>query len=100
MVERAAIVAAGPEILPRDFQAHDHHRAVHDNDLFTRTRPLDQARDELEKVYLEGQLARFGWNISRAAKELEVERSRLSRRLKQLGIVKPEPYAAQEHRPC
>ncbi|MBM3322026.1 hypothetical protein FJY69_00865, partial [candidate division WOR-3 bacterium] len=62
-------------------------------DLLTRTRALSQAKDEIEKAYLEGQLARFGWNISQAAAELQVGRSHLSRRLKQLGIVKPEPYA-------
>ncbi len=99
LVERAAITARGSVIGREDLQVDCRHERPHESDLLTRTRPLSTARDELEKAYLERQLARFGWNISRAAVALEVERSHLSRRLKQLGIVKPEPYASQELSP-
>ena len=93
LVERAAIVGRGYEITATDLRGGAALAGPDQNDLFTRTRPLSEARNELERAFLEAQLTRFGWNITSAAKELSVERSNLSRRLKQLGITKPEPYS-------
>ena len=91
LVERAAIVTPGSSITESGFSTGT--LAVSRNDQFTTTRPLAQARNELEKTFLETQLAQFQWNITRAADALSVERSNLSRRLKQLGINRPEPYS-------
>jgi transcriptional regulator of acetoin/glycerol metabolism len=41
-------------------------------------------RDELVKI-----LDRNGWNITRAAAELDIDRSTLSKQMKSLGIDKP-----------
>ncbi len=48
--------------------------------------PLREARDAFETQYLQGQLLRFGGNISRTAIFVGMERSALHRKLKQLGI--------------
>jgi two-component system, NtrC family, nitrogen regulation response regulator NtrX len=87
VVERAAIVTPGPVIAREAFAAGAD--AAPSNDLMTRARPLDQARTEFEKAFLEHHLKRLGWNITKVAAELQVERSNLSRRLKQLGIARP-----------
>jgi len=47
--------------------------------------PLREAREAFEKVYLEGQLARFSGNISKTAEFVGMERSALHRKLKQLN---------------
>jgi len=93
LIERAAIVTPGDEIPVSALTPNPTPAFTSENQLFTRTRPLSQARNELEKVFLEQQLARFAWNITKTAVELNIERSNLSRRLKQLGIQKPDPYA-------
>jgi two-component system nitrogen regulation response regulator NtrX len=92
-VERAAIVNPGTEIDRSALLRLAAQPLTTDEEVFTRTRSLAEARLELERKFLEAQLARFKWNITRTAEELKVERSNLSRRLKQLGITKPEPYS-------
>ncbi len=91
LVERAAIIAPTQEIRRAHLQIESRHCLLERDDPFARTRPLDQALDEFEKAYIERQLARFGWSVSRTAAALQVGRSRLSRRVKQLGIVRPRP---------
>jgi two-component system nitrogen regulation response regulator NtrX len=92
-VERAAIVASGTEVDRSALLRLAAQPLTTDDEVFTQTRSLADARLELERKFLEAQLARFKWNITRTAEELKVERSNLSRRLKQLGINKPEPYS-------
>jgi DNA-binding NtrC family response regulator len=89
LVERAAIVAQGGEISAAVLIQGASETAAGESSLFTRTRPLAEARDELEKLFLERQMVRFGWLITKAAAELKVERSVLSRRLKELGLRRP-----------
>ncbi len=50
------------------------------------TKPLKVARDMFEKEYLEAQLARFSWNISKTADFVGMERTALHRKIKALGI--------------
>lgn len=50
------------------------------------TKPLKVARDMFEKDYLEAQLARFSWNISKTADFVGMERTALHRKIKALGI--------------
>ena len=51
------------------------------------TMPLREAREIFERDYFLSQLRRFGGNISRTAQFVEMERSALHRKLKQLGIT-------------
>ena len=55
--------------------------------------PLREARDLFETQYLQGQLVRFGGNISRTAQFVGMERSALHRKLKQLGVHSDERVA-------
>lgn len=48
--------------------------------------PLREAREKFEKKYLNMQISRFGWNISKAAAFIGMERSALHRKLKSLNI--------------
>lgn len=48
--------------------------------------PLKEAREMFERSYLESQIRRFGGNISKTAQFVDMERSALHRKLKQLGI--------------
>jgi len=48
--------------------------------------PLREARDAFEKIYFEHHIAKAGKNMSRVADNVELERTHLYRKLKQLGI--------------
>ncbi|QCE33396.1 sigma-54-dependent Fis family transcriptional regulator [Acetobacteraceae bacterium] len=56
-----------------------------DGDVMALT--LREARDVFETQYLQIQLMRFGGNISRTASFVQMERSALHRKLKQLGVT-------------
>jgi DNA-binding NtrC family response regulator len=48
--------------------------------------PLREARDVFEKAYLEYHLERLGGQVAALAEFVELERTHLYRKLKQLGI--------------
>jgi len=48
--------------------------------------PLREARDAFERLYLEHHIAKTGGNMSKVAEAVELERTHLYRKLKQLGI--------------
>ncbi len=50
--------------------------------------PLREARDAFEKIYFEHHIAKAGGNMSKVAEAVELERTHLYRKLKQLGINK------------
>ncbi len=47
---------------------------------------LRDARTDFEREYIREQLARHGWNISRTAEAIGIERSNLHRKIRQYGI--------------
>ena len=57
-------------------------------DPFLSTRPLAEAKEDLERRYVETQLKLHGGDIARTAEALGLERTNLYRKLKQLGIEK------------
>ena len=87
LVERLAILALPGEItlehvnliFPGGGQAVD---------PFLSTRPLAEAKEDLERRYVETQLKLHGGDIARTAEALGLERTNLYRKLKQLGIEK------------
>ncbi len=50
--------------------------------------PLREARDAFERLYFEHHIAKTGGNMSKVAEAVELERTHLYRKLKQLGISK------------
>ena len=86
-VERLMIMSPGSQIgvgdLPEEFSAGKREAVQHgrmDN------LPLKEARDSFEADYIRQVLSACSGNISRAAEQLGVERSNLSKKIRQLGI--------------
>lgn len=48
--------------------------------------PLREARDEFERMYFQHHIAKAGGNMSRVAESVQMERTHLYRKLKQLGM--------------
>ncbi len=86
LVERAVISSRSDVIKEEDLKIASIMSSEPDQEIFARTMPLTEAKRELEKRFIEAQLALNGWNITRTAEKLGVKRSNLSRRIKQLGI--------------
>ena len=89
IVERAAIMSRETEIsddFVRSLTGPGAESAA--PDLFSHARPLAQAKDELERAYVETQLRLNGWNIPQTADLLGIERTNLHRKIRQLGIEK------------
>ena len=52
--------------------------------------PLKEARDIFEKEFIKTKLISNGWKIGMTADQLEIERTNLYRKMKQLGIEQPK----------
>jgi DNA-binding NtrC family response regulator len=51
---------------------------------------LKDVRDEVERDYIRAKLEEHGWNITKTAQALEIERTNLHKKIKQLGIKKAD----------
>ena len=51
---------------------------------------LKDVRDEVEREYIRSKLAEYGWNITRTAQALGIERTNLHKKIKQLGIKRED----------
>jgi two-component system nitrogen regulation response regulator NtrX len=49
---------------------------------------LEETRAEAERDVIRGALDRAGWNVSAAARALGIERTRLHKRIRALGLAK------------
>jgi len=91
LVERLCILVSGAAIRPEDVAPHvgiaaTGHAlvsgAIHEASFAV-------ARKQFEKQYLEQQLDRFGWNISRTAQAIGMQQPNLSRKIHELDIEIP-----------
>jgi two-component system nitrogen regulation response regulator NtrX len=55
-------------------------------DLLTSPRPLEQAKEELERLFVQAQLQLNEWDIPKTAEVLGIQRTNLHRKIRQLGI--------------
>ena len=53
---------------------------------------LKDVRDEVEREYIRSKLDEYGWNITRTAEALGIERTNLHKKIKQLGINKTDGH--------
>jgi two-component system nitrogen regulation response regulator NtrX len=90
-VERLMIMAPGSEVglgdLPEEIAAGHRVAASPEIDAMS----LREARDAFEAAHIRRVLQSCGGNISKAAERLHVERSNLSKKIRQLGIDPASP---------
>ncbi len=83
-VERALVISRNPEIQPADFpfQLHpaEHHEA--------------RSLDDVERLHIERVLEETGWNLSRAARILEIDRTTLYNKLRRYGFKRNDDVRA------
>ena len=57
---------------------------------------LRDFKTQCEKEYIESVLQRTSWNVSAAARHLEIQRTYLHQKITQLGIRRPKPVGIEE----
>lgn len=82
LLERLVIMTPSAVITAKDFILAGKHEG---SDYFT-YRTLKEAREAFEKDFIAKKLEENGWNISKTAELLEVERSNLHRKIKAYNI--------------
>jgi len=89
LVERFAIFATGNtiDVADMDFATGDAPAASSAH--FVRSRPLSDAKNELEKLFIETQLDLHNWDVPTTAKALDILPNNLHRKITQLGIERP-----------
>jgi DNA-binding NtrC family response regulator len=75
MIERAIVVGNGKKISTKDLPLE---KAVYSNSI--------ESLDDLEKTHILQILNKYGWNISRAAKALKVDRVTLYNKISKYGL--------------
>jgi two-component system, NtrC family, nitrogen regulation response regulator NtrX len=86
IVERLAILSEG-DIIDGAFLQNSLEPKKNDNNyIFVKQRSLADAKFELEKMYVKTQLDLNSWNIGKTAEILDLARTNLHRKIKQLEI--------------
>ncbi|MGA9407380.1 MAG: sigma-54 dependent transcriptional regulator [Bacteroidota bacterium] len=80
VIERAMVLAKPPAIRPGDlpFQLGMNHHV-----------PTDDSIASVEKAHIEAILAKSGWNITRSAEILSIDRVTLYNKIAKYGLIKP-----------
>lgn len=90
VVERLLILSDGPTITARDVQRYVHPAEAYGSgslqELIERYPTFAAFRDAAEKLFLEHKLREFGWNISKTAEAIGIQRSHLYNKLAKYGI--------------
>lgn len=60
-------------------------------------KPLREARGLFERQYIEAQLERFGYNVSRTADYIGMDRTALHRKIKHLSVNSPDRRSSANH---
>jgi len=58
--------------------------------------PLRELRDLVERQYIRSKLDENGWNISRTAQVLGIERTNLHKKMRALGISREDRAGAEQ----
>jgi len=81
-IRRTVLLAEGPRIRPADLE-------LPGSESGETTRKLRRLKAEVEKELIENTLVSQGWNVTRAAMELDITRQTLYSMMKRYGLTKP-----------
>ncbi len=87
-VERLLIMAMGNEITAKDVAIHIRSTTNDFNELLSLDASFQEFKDQAEKLFIQKQLERFGWNVSRTAEELGIQRSHVYTKMRKYGLIR------------
>ena len=86
LIERLCVLVEGPVVEIEDLPKNFHDGSVSISIESGDAQSLKEARSDFEKAFIEDSLQKHGWNISKTAESIGVERSNLHRKIKSYGI--------------
>ncbi len=86
LIERLCVLVEGSVIEVQDLPKNIHGEASPVSLGLGDAQSLKEARSDFEKAFIEDSLQKHGWNISKTAESIGVERSNLHRKIKSYGI--------------
>jgi DNA-binding NtrC family response regulator len=86
IVERLVIMARGPVIDMEDLSVLSFTSKESVDDLIQGSQSFQDFKDRAEAAFIRHQLNLHGWNVSRTAEALEMERSHLYTKIKKYGL--------------
>jgi DNA-binding NtrC family response regulator len=94
VIERAAVLADGPDVTPRDLPAEIREAGLADGVAREAARTYHAAVEEFKRGLLASTLRRTNGNRTRAARLLGLQRTYLARLIRDLGLAGPPPVRA------
>jgi DNA-binding NtrC family response regulator len=91
VIERAAVLADGPDVTPRDLPAEIRETGLADGLPREAARTYHAAVEEFKRGLLASTLRRTNGNRTRAARLLGLQRTYLARLIRDLGLAGPPP---------
>ena len=88
VVERLLIMSREREIRKKDIEQYATGKQDAFGELLSLDATFQDFKDQAEKIFIQRQLERFHWNISRTAEELEIQRSHLYTKMKKYGLMR------------
>ena len=88
VIERIIILVNKPQISIADIQTLLPIEKIGIDDLIVESNSFQEFKEKAEKAYILKQLELNGWNISKTADMLEIQRSHLYNKMKKYGIAK------------
>jgi two-component system, NtrC family, nitrogen regulation response regulator NtrX len=89
-VERIIIIIDKKEISKKDIEALFSAGQNHMTDIIDVTNSFQEFKEKAEKAFILKQLEANGWNVSKTAEVLDIQRSHLYNKIKKYGIDKAE----------
>jgi two-component system nitrogen regulation response regulator NtrX len=90
IVERLVIMTPGPVIQPEHLDPSPPGSAVVADTLVGAGGTFQEFKERAEAAFIRFQLAKYGWNISRTAEALDIQRSHLYNKMKKYGLERGE----------
>jgi two-component system, NtrC family, nitrogen regulation response regulator NtrX len=96
IVERLVIMARGPVIEMEDLAVLPFSSKDSVDDLIQGSQSFQDFKDRAEAAFIQHQLNLHGWNVSRTAEALEMERSHLYTKIKKYGLEREGKEGEEE----
>jgi len=89
-VERLVIMTAGPVIAADDVERYAGGTRAATDELLSLGGTFQEFKERAEAAFIRKQLELHGWNITRTAEALDIQRSHLYNKMKKYGLAKEE----------
>jgi DNA-binding NtrC family response regulator len=89
-VERLVIMKAGPTITAEDVERYAGGARAAKDELFDLGGTFQEFKERAEAAFIRKQLEVHGWNVTKTAEALDIQRSHLYNKMKKYGLAKED----------